>query len=603
MKNITRCRTRFATRDLLAVFTFTAALESAILIGATSTLSDRDHAATPTSDEAIVHTLNRIAFGPAPSDVDRVRKMGLTAYIDEQLHPERIPNSAVDARLASLETLNLSSEQLAQEYFVPLLMERRDRKQEHARAADKPQNEQPEMQARPDGQPAARGPDGRDRSPGMIEAQRKARLVVTELSEAKILRAAYSERQLEEVLTDFWFNHFNVFAGKNGDQHYLTEYERDVIRPHVLGKFRELLGATAESPAMLFYLDNWMSSDPSAPSRLETERQRIRQGTGGAVGRRRAGGLGRPNQAGLPNGRTPEMTEQRQPQLQQRMARGLNENYARELLELHTLGVDGGYTQEDIVAVARAFTGWTIDRPRMGGDFQFNSRRHDDGEKVVLGKTIKSGGGRKDGEQVLDILAKHPSTAKFISTKLARRFVADEPPAPLVERAAKRFTETDGDLREVVRTIITSPEFFAETSARAKVKTPFEFVVSAVRVTSTNVADAESLTRSLRELGQPLYFAQPPTGYADKADVWVNTGALVGRMNFALTLVSNRAPGIAVDLTQLAGPSDGEPVWDRVVAAILPSGVSDATRATLDKAVGIEKVAALALGSPEFQQR
>jgi uncharacterized protein (DUF1800 family) len=421
-------------------------------------------------------------------------------------------------------------------------------------------------------------------------AMRGPQLIVAELSQQKILRAAFSERQLEEVMVDFWFNHFNVFAGKGADRNYLTEHERDVIRPRALGSFRDLLEATAQSPAMLFYLDNWMSADPNADLRPG------RAGLGGRAGQPPR----RPGRAGiLPSGRRPGQP----PGALQRRQRGLNENYARELMELHTLGVDGGYTQKDVVEVARAFTGWTIDQPRMGGGFRFDPRIHDDGEKVVLGHRIKSGGGRSDGEQVLDILAKHPSTARFIATKLARRFVADEPPKALVDRAAARFRASSGDIREVVRTIVTSPEFFAPGAYRAKVKTPFEFVVSAVRASGAEVFDAMPLVQTLRTLGMAPYMAQPPTGYADTADAWVNTGALLGRMNFAVMFVSNRMRGTSIDLARLARGADMAATREALVETMLNGDVSDATRATLEKATAVSQVAALTLGSPEFQRR
>jgi uncharacterized protein (DUF1800 family) len=246
-----------------------------------------------------------------------------------------------------------------------------------------------------------------------------------------------------------------------------------------------------------------------------------------------------------------------------RAPKGLNENYGRELMELHTLGVDGGYTQQDVTEVARAFTGWTIDRPRAGGGFTFNARLHDEGQKVVLGHVIKRGGGERDGEEVLDILARHPSTARFIATKLVRRFVSDTPPPALVDRVAARFRDTDGDIREVVRTILTSPEFSSAEAQRAKVKTPFEFVVSAVRATEADVRDARPLVRQVADLGMPLYQCQPPTGYKDTADAWVNTGALVGRMNFGLALASNKIRGIAVLNATPDGIALGAPEFQR----------------------------------------
>jgi uncharacterized protein (DUF1800 family) len=506
-------------------------------------------------DKTILHVLNRIGFGARPGDIDRVRQMGLATYIDEQLHPERIADTAMASRLAGFETLALSSRQIAEDYYVPAQMARRQ-----AQLANK------------DAAPDAAGAQQKPRTPEQMELARKEREVIAELSEQKILRAVYSDRQLEEVMTDFWFNHFNVFAGKGATQEYLTEYERDVIRPHALGKFRDLLGATAKSPAMLFYLDNWQSVDPHANDRLAAERE--------VRGRRAARfGLMRPPQN--PNGRG------QQPAQQPR--RGLNENYGREIMELHTLGVDGGYTQQDVVNVARAFTGWTIEQPRQGGGFRFDPRMHDEGEKIVLGHRIKAGGGESDGEQVLDLLASHPSTAHFVATKLARRFVSDTPPPALVERAAKRFLDTKGDIREVVRTIVTSPEFFAAEAYRAKVKTPFEFVVSAVRATGAEVTDALPLVQAVRQLGMPLYMCQPPTGYVDRADAWVNTGALINRMNFALQLVSGRMRAVQ--------PGDA------AAGAALAGDISPSTAATIAKASDPKQVAALTLGSPEFQRR
>ena len=505
-------------------------------------------------DKTILHVLNRIGFSARPGDVDKVREMGLAAYIDQQLHPDRIPDREMATRLSGLETLNKSARQLADDYFEPAMRARQQAKQEAAKNA----NGNPSMQD--EGKPV--------RTPEQMEAARKARQVVTELSDQKVLRAAYSDRQLEEVMVDFWFNHFNVFAGKGLTETFLTEYERDAIRPHVLGKFRDLLEATAKSPAMLFYLDNWQSADPNAQERLMAERNA--------------------RAARFPF-RFPPQRMPNPNQNPQRQKRGLNENYGRELMELHTLGVDGGYTQQDVVNVARAFTGWTIDQPRQGGGFRFEPRLHDMSEKLVLGHKIKAGGGQSDGEQVLDILASHPSTATFISTKLVRRFVSDTPPPALVERAAKRFHETHGDIRDVLTTILTSPEFFAADAYRAKVKTPFEFVVSAVRVTDADVTEATPLVQAVRTLGMPLYMCQPPTGYADRAEAWVNTGALLSRMNFALQLVSGKMRGVR------PGTSPA--------SAALAGDVSSATAATIAKASDPQQVAALTLGSPEFQRR
>ena len=526
-------------------------------------------------DKAIVHVLNRLGFGPTPGDIDRVRKIGLDKYIEQQLRPEALPDQGMTSRLADLDTLTRSSRQLAEDYFLPAQMERRRTQQQAA------------------SQPAETATTKRDlRTPAQAELMQGERRVFTDLAQQKVLRAAYSERQLNEVMVDFWFNHFNVFAGKGQVRNYLTEYERDAIRPHVLGKFRDLLGATAESPAMLFYLDNWQSSAPDgAPTSASADRRNQR------VNPRRP--FGRPGQFGVPpRNRTiadaPQTAQNRRP-------RGLNENYARELMELHTLGVDGGYTQKDVQEVARAFTGWTIANPRQGGGFAFEPRMHDDGEKTVLGHKIKAGGGRHDGEQVLDILAAHPSTAHFIATKLARRFVADQPPQSLVDRAAERFRDTKGDIREVVRTIVTSPEFFAEEAYRAKVKTPFEFVASAVRATSADSTNAMPLVQTMRELGMPPYQCQPPTGYADRADAWVNTGALLSRMNFAVALTDGRLRGLRAPTSLLNAPL--ETARDTISDQVLAGDLSSSTRTTVEKASRPSQAVALLLGSPEFQRR
>jgi uncharacterized protein (DUF1800 family) len=398
------------------------------------------------------------------------------------------------------------------------------------------------------------------------------------------------------VLVDFWFNHFNVFVGKGQVRVYLTEYERDVIRPHVFGTFRDLLGATASSPAMLFYLDNWQStaaSDATTTAAMSSERER----------RRRRQEQQRRGRAGMPmppDGLERMRTLADAPPAQRR--RGLNENYARELMELHTLGVDGGYTQKDVQEVARAFTGWTIANPRQGGPSRFEPRLHDDGEKTVLGRRIPAGGGERDAEMVLDMLAAHPSTARHVATKLARRLVADDPPAALVARAAQRFQQTGGDLREIVRIIVTSPEFFAKEAYRAKVKTPFEFVVSAVRATAYDAPSAQPLVQSVRELGMPLYGAQPPTGYPDRAEAWVNSGALLNRMNFALALASGRLRG---PRARDAGgpPAASDAAGQTLVATALAGDISEATAGIVARASTGPQAVALIIGSPEFQKR
>jgi uncharacterized protein (DUF1800 family) len=369
------------------------------------------------------------------------------------------------------------------------------------------------------------------------------RQVVEELQAAKLVRAVYSERQLDEVLVDFWMNHFNVFAGKGPVKFLVGEYEKGVIRPHAWGKFEDLLRATAESPAMLFYLDNWLSADEAAAQ------------TQGARRFRRFGSFGRPEQQ------------------RQGRKRGLNENYAREIMELHTLGVDGGYTQKDVTEVARCLSGWTIEGLRQQQPrFRFVEALHDPGDKLVLGQAIK-GSGQDEGEQVIHRLATHPATASFVSGKLARRFVSDEPPAALVARVAKTFERTDGDIRQVLETLFESPEFWE--ARQAKVTTPFEFVVSAVRAAGADVSDARDLLRRIGEMGMPLYLQQPPTGYKDTADAWVSTNGLLARLNFALDLAAGRVRGVkAGTLDEKAGASLDAP-----------------------------RVGGLVLGSPEFQRR
>jgi uncharacterized protein (DUF1800 family) len=472
-------------------------------------------------DAVILHTLNRLGYGPRPGDVEKVRAMGLEKWIDQQLHPDRIPDPAVATRLSSLRTIRLSTGELLERYDIP----REAKREIAAKRAEMENASEEEMRAarREFMQKYRSGMDGTPQE------------VVQELQSAKILRAVYSERQLDEVLVDFWLNHFNVFAGKGPVKFMVGEYEREVIRPHAWGKFEDLLRATAESPAMLFYLDNWLSADPNAPR-------------GGFRGRARRRGFGAPPEPGQGQGRK----------------RGLNENYAREIMELHTLGVDGGYTQKDVTEVARCFTGWTLRNPRQGhSQFFFSERIHDRGEKQVLGHRIK-GGGRNEGDEVIHLLATHPSTARFISYKLARRFVADEPPKELVDRAAETFRKTGGDIRSVVKTIVTSPEFASPAARAAKIKTPLEFVVSAVRASGAEVDDARVLAQRLATMGMPLYQQQPPTGYKDTADAWVSTSGLLARLNLALDLTGGKVRGVAVDpAAAVSAQSLGSPEFQR----------------------------------------
>ncbi len=440
-------------------------------------------------------------------------------------------------------------------------------------------------------------------------------VVTSELLQGKLLRDTYSERQLEAVMSDFWFNHFNVFVGKGADRYMLTSYERDVIRPHALGKFEDLLVATAKSPAMLFYLDNWLSVGPESDAAL---------GIPGRGNRGYGGGFGRSNR--YPRNWPPN---QQSAKAKLKNRNGLNENYGRELMELHTLGVNGGYTQKDVTEVARVFTGWTLREPRKGGDFNFEERLHEPGEKIVLGKKIKENG-EKEGLEVLHLLAHHPSTAKFVCTKLAVRFVSDNPPASLVDRMAETFRKKDGDIREVLSTMYRSPEFWAPEAYRAKLKTPLEFVVSALRATSADVQNPAPALGALQKMGMPLYGMQPPTGYSMKAETWVNSSALLGRMNFALALANGKLKGIPTAPSIVLGegiasgqphtPADAQDALAAFEKAYLDGTVSQQTHDAIMKQLddpqitgrklddgtrppNLGAIAGLILGSPEFQKR
>ena len=594
----------------------------------------------------VTHVLNRITFGVRPGDVDRVRQMGLAKYIDQQLHPEQIADPALAERLAGFTTLTMTTEQLAAEYFMPALALRRDQALKQARAEAEAKAKTDEMMASGSTPPPPRPAELL--TPEQRQIQQAQQNVVNELMQAKVLRATLSERQLEEVLVDFWFNHFNVFIGKGQVRQYLTEYERAAIRPFVLGKFRDLLGATAHSPAMLFYLDNFQSQAPEGAPVLaaqNTQIDRLRRNPKQQLvrpGQARPGQVVRPGQVrpGQP------ATVQVPPRPPQRPRQGLNENYARELMELHTLGVDGGYSQKDVQELARILTGWTIDRPQQGGEFLFRPQAHDAGEKVLLGTKFPAGHGQEEGERALDLLANHPSTARHIAFKLAQRFVADEPPKSLVDRAAKKFRDTKGDLREVTRVIITSEEFFAADSYRAKVKTPLEFVASAARAVGARIINPQPVIQALRtDLAMPLYGCQPPTGYSMTADAWVNTGALLNRMNFAVQLLNGGQPQralpgpggqpgafgpgqpgaprpgqlarqnqqalrpaqlarmpIQVDLSALV-PDTSEATREALIGSLLAGDISAGTRATLSRADSPQSLLALTLGSPEFQRR
>ncbi len=592
-----------------------------------------------TDDEAVLEALNRLGFGPRPGDVERVKQMGLQKWIDQQLHPETISDSDVEARLDRFPTLKMSSAKLLTEFPQPAVAARREgisveeyRKEQQQQNRAAAQAMQSDVQMADDrGMPnfdAGNSNKNMDphADPGKSSGGGKGQAgfgapmlnyqdvhtpqrIVAELSMAKVTRAVYSERQLDEMMVDFWYNHFNVFAAKGADRWLITSYERDAIRPNAMGKFRDLLEATAKSPAMMFYLDNWLSADPVAWAKLQQEQQARQQQ------RAMRGGFGPFGMPRFPQGGAENAAGKKQ-------ERGLNENYGRELMELHTLGVDGGYTQQDVINVARAFTGWSIRQPQRDPEFFFDDRIHDIGPKTVMGHEIKAGG-MKDGEEVLDILARDPHTAHHISYEIAQRFVSDNPPDALVDRMAQTFLKTDGDIREVLRTMIYSPEFWSKDAYRAKIKTPFELVVSATRAVGAEVDVPLMLVQWTNRIGQPLYQCEPPTGYSDKADAWVNTGALLNRMNFSLALTSNRLRGEQVDMESLLGSKDAtdpNAMLDRSIQVLLNGQVSPQTRDTLEKQlsdpqilqatlgdpvkqVNANMIAGLVLGSPEFQRR
>ncbi|GAB3404010.1 DUF1800 domain-containing protein [Massilia agilis] len=449
------------------------------------------HASALTPDQQAVHVLNRLGYGPRPGDVERVTQMGVQRYIDAQLHPESIPlPQDLSARLAANETVNRSAGDALREYN--------------------------ELRK-----------EVRDEEEGAKQRRRAALAKATrETAEARLLGAIDSPRQLEEVMVDFWFNHFNVFAGKGIDRALIASYERDAIRPYALGSFRDLLGATAKHPAMLFYLDNVVSTSN------EFGAEQAKKGAKGP--------------------------------------RGLNENYARELMELHTLGVDGGYTQKDVTELARMLTGWTFQPQRLvrfNETFRFDPKRHDQGVKTWLGRTVEPSG-QREGEMALDVLAVHPATARHVSYQLAQYFVSDVPPPALVERMAKTWIETRGDIRSVLRTLFASDEFMAPQAVGAKFKTPYQFVVSAVRASGVPVKNVQPLMGTMSQLGMPLYGCQTPDGYKNTQDAWLNPDALTRRITFATALGSGRIALSAPppDLQQMQAMSASAALPARAVA-------------------------------------
>jgi uncharacterized protein (DUF1800 family) len=670
-------------RLLVAALLVTAALTTQIALGRKKDKPAETMRMRMNDRKRAVHALNRLTFGPRPGDVERVTQMGVDKWIELELHPDRIDDSALDARLAPFRTLRMGTKEIVENFPPDQLikqiadgkaslpqdptkraiyeaqLQRYEDKQER-KDKDKDKDEASKSVATadsaqpPDAEQAHRREERRranlrtqellDQPPderikeilkmspedrrmiatttkgakadalleGMSPQQKETmmalnnpeQVVVNELTQAKLLRAIYSERQLDEVMADFWFNHFNVFINKGADRYLLTSYERDAIRPHALGKFEDLLVATAKSPAMLFYLDNWLSVGPDSEIALGIPpHQPHRRGYGPSPN----------NRPHRPRGN------------KAKQASGLNENYGRELMELHTLSVNGGYSQKDVTEVAKVFTGWTLDQPKQGGAFRFEPRMHEPGDKIVLGHRVKERG-EKEGLEVLHLLAHNPNTAHFISQKLAMRFVSDEPPAALVDRMTKTFLKKNGDIREVLRTMFKSPEFWSPDAYRAKVKTPLEFVVSAVRASGAQVEDARALVGTLNNMGMMPYGMTPPTGYSMKADVWVNSSALLGRMNFALGLAAGKIRGIKIDsaVGTAAGASEAMTDPQQTLAtlekSLLSDDISKQTHDTISKQLEDPKISrrrlddpkrppnlaaitGLILGSPEFQRR
>ena len=539
-----------------------------------------------TEREAAAHLLSRFTYGARPGDVDRVVEMGLETWLDGQLEA-KFADKVLKKKLAPLKALDMSATEIAKTYPNPgMLLARVARENGTSREAMQEMNQRERRQA------AREYMDD--------NGLRPQRDLIAELIAHKLMRAVYSENQLAEVLTDFWFNHFNVALQDNQARPYVLPYERDAIRPHVLGSFRQMLGATAKHPAMLLYLDNAQSTSPEGVATTMDVRLKPyeeKDGLGGRIARRK-----------IREGRE-KMQREQDEALQEvpeafRPRRGINENYARELMELHTLGVDGGYTQQDIEEVARAFTGWTVVPPNRRGDrarnrmdrrakeigfviddaFLFRADAHDATEKTILGQTFPAGGGLDEGERVLDLLVENPATAHHIARKLASRFVADQPPQALVDHLALTFQDANGNLQSLTRALAYSPHFWTDHSRKAKVKNPFELTVSALRALDADVRPTRALIAWIDKMGQPLYRYQAPTGFPDEAAHWINAGTLLNRMNFGLHLARGQVAGVGFDLLGLNGGREPETVeaalW-AYVPLLLPEGDVAATTALL----------------------
>ena len=569
---IPRLVRRHARTVVAAVAGFAAVLAAACTSASGRTIATPvpTTAALPpelTPDERIVHALNRLAFGPRPGDVERVRQVGLDQWIEQQLHPETIADPELDRVLGTMPALGERAQALAQAY-PPSAVYLNAVRRERGIAAN-----------------ATYIPTSDD-SIAMRRLDQRANAIANEAIAARVIRAQLSERQLLEVMTDFWENHFSVYLPKMPSRFAMLEYDRDVIRPRALGRFRDLLGAVAHSPAMLFYLDNIQSQADSLHLTLAEW--------------------------------SPLWTATRRPPNQRRA--GLNENYGRELLELHTLGVDGGYTQHDVTDAARILTGWSLYAPQFGGGFVFRPEQHDAEPKTVLGQEFPGGGGVEEGERLLDLLARHPSTARFIALKLARRLVADSPSTALVARAAARFTATDGDIREVVRAIVTSPEFFTRAAYHAKVKSPFELVVSARRALGAGADTTQRTVQLIGRLGEPIWGHLAPNGWPETSGEWMNPGALLQRVTFATDAAEGRTAALRVDdapffRRALTLPLDaqvdaivsellpGTPIGDVRTPLVAAAAAPRAATGPSGNAAVLRNVIALTLASPGFQRR
>ncbi|PYS98665.1 MAG: hypothetical protein DMF63_14845 [Acidobacteria bacterium] len=564
-------------------------------------------------DQKIIHVLNRLGFGAKPGDVEKVRAIGLQKYIDQQLNPGSIDDAVAENKVKNLEIFNMSTAEVFAKYPNPgaLLRQLEGGKRAQPNASNGDAAKTPDDQTQPTEEQQR---ERREKLQALYKEYdlRPANQLVPQITANRVLRAVYSDRQLQEVMVDFWQNHFNVFSGKAAVRWYIPSYERDVIRKNALGNFKDLVIGTAQHPAMLFYLDNFESVAPSSQVAGKNNNRRQQMLQNGTLNPRQRERI--KERQGLTDAELDQRIKQMQNGGQKKRERGINENYARELMELHTLGVDGGYTQKDIVEVARAFTGWTIADPRGyrraaaseikgmedrrmdriqraagvpddidSGEFYFNEKWHDKDAKTVLGQKVDEGG-IKDGLKVIDILVKSPSTAKFIARKLAVKFVSDNPNEGLVNRVAEAFSKSSGDIKMTLRALFSDKEFFAPENYRAKIKTPFELAISSIRALGADTNGGPAMLAMLNKLGEVPYGYQAPTGYPDTAEDWVNTGALLERLNFAIAIASNRIPGTRVDLKNFQ-EKDRAKILNAAIGQILDGDVSNATLATLSKQV------------------